>query len=311
MKVLVSGSSGFVGKAVVAALGRQGHTVCRLVRPQSARGNRESHGGAPSPTDIPWDPLSGTFARDAAEGADAVVHLAGASIAEGRWTEERKALLCTSRVDASRHLVGELSKLSRPPKTVVSASAVGFYGNRGDEELTEQSKPGTDFLASLARDWEAEVARAQQFGARTVMLRFGVILDREGGALARMLPPFKLGVGGRLGSGNQWMSWLSRQESVGLIQYALENGPLDGAVNAIAPHPVRNREFTAALANALHRPAIFPAPAWVLRLALGEMADALLLSSQRVLPAKLLSLGYRFQHPQLPPALATILNQPA
>jgi len=299
MRVLVSGSSGLVGTALMEALRRSGHTVNRLVRV----------GGVSGPGDVSWDSVSGKIADGGLEGADSVVHLAGASIAEGRWTASRKRLLRTSRVEATRHLVDALGRLSRPPKVLVSASAIGYYGDRGEELLTEQSAPGNDFLSRLARDWETEVARAEQYGIRTVMLRFGVILSPAGGALARMLLPFKLGVGGRLGSGKQWMSWLSLPEAVGIVQYAIENEALRGAVNAVAPNPARNAEFTRTLANLLHRPAIFPAPAFALKLALGEMGEALLLSSQRVIPARLRERSYRFAHPELEAALRAVLRE--
>lgn len=299
MRVLVSGASGLVGSAVMAALRRAGHTANRLVRP----------GGAVVPGDIGWDPVSGKIENGGLEGVDAIVHLAGASIAEGRWTDSRKQLLRTSRVEATRHLVNALARLSRPPKVLVSASAIGYYGDRGEEKLTEQSASGNDFLAQLARDWEAEVARAEQSGIRTVMLRFGVILSSEGGALPRMLLPFKLGAGGRLGSGQQWMSWLSLPEAVGIVQHALENATLRGPVNAVAPSPARNVEFTRTLARLLHRPAIFPAPAFALKLALGEMAQALLLSSQRVIPARLEERGYSFAHAELEAALRAVLKR--
>src|SRR5712692_1458038 len=216
-----------------------------------------------------WGPVSGELDAAAAEGADAVVHLAGASIAERRWSGARKRLLRASRVDATRHVVSALAKLARPPQVFLSASAVGYYGDRGDEELTEQSGPGNDFLAGLARDWEAEAARAEQFGARTVMLRFGVILSLRGGALPRMVTPFKLGLGGRLGSGKQWMSWIALEDVVGILKLCLERTPIQGAVsfapvsgalNVVSPQPVTNAEFTKELARALRRRAILPAP---------------------------------------------------
>jgi hypothetical protein len=242
------------------------------------------------------------------EGVDGIVHLAGASIADGRWTEPRKQLLRASRVDATRHLVNGLLQLARPPKVLVAASAVGYYGDRGDEQLTEACAPGSDFLARLARDWEAEALRAGEKGIRTVLLRFGVILSARGGALPRMLLPFRMGVGGKLGSGKQWMSWLTLAEAVGLARHALENGGLTGTVNAVAPSPVRNSEFTKVLGKVLRRPTMFPAPAFALKLALGEMAEALLLSSQRVIPARLQEQGYRFQHPTLEAALHAVLK---
>lgn len=305
MKILISGSSGFIGTALVEALAHEGHTVCRLVRPQSARL------GAPQGSAVRWDPLSGEMDSAAAEGTEAVVNLAGASIAEGRWSEARKRVLRSSRVDATRQLVSALFRLARPPQVFVSASAIGYYGDRGDEELAEQSPAGNDFLATLARDWEAEAARAARFGARVVLLRFGLVLARHGGALPRMLLPFRLGLGGRLGSGKQWMSWLTLTEVVGIIRYALGAAALRGPVNAVTPNPVRNADFTGILGRVLRRPTLFPAPAVALRLALGEMAQALLLSSQRVLPRELEELGYGFEQPRLEPALRALLNRAA
>ncbi len=302
MRVLISGSSGMVGSALAVALSQGGHLAHRLVRPV--------HRSAfPDPGDVNWDPLTGKFDAAAAEGAGAVVHLAGASIAEGRWTEGRKQILRSSRVDATRHLVAGLAKLSRKPRVLVAASAIGYYGSRGDEVLTEQSAPGDDFLGKLCRQWEAESARAEEHGIRTVVLRFGVILSPAGGALARMLLPFKLGAGGRLGSGKQWMAWLTLAEAIGMIRHALDNADLRGAVNAVAPDPVRNADFTKALGRALHRPTLFPAPSFALRFMLGEMADALLLSSQRVIPGRLQAAGYRFQHPRLDAALQAVLQR--
>ncbi len=303
MKILISGSSGFVGTALVEALGREGHTVCRLVRPQSAQPGSQPAGA------VRWDPLAGELDSAAAEGSQAVVNLAGASIAEGRWSDARKRVLRSSRVDTTRQLVSALARLSQPPEVFVSASAIGYYGDRGDEELTEQSAPGSDFLAALARDWEAEAARPAQFGARVVTLRFGLILAGHGGALPRMLTPFRLGLGGRVGSGKQWMSWVTLEEVVRIIRYALATPALRGPVNAVAPHPVRNAEFTALLGSVLRRPTLFPAPAIALRLSLGEMAEALLLSSQRVLPRKLEEAGYSFQQPELRTSLVALLGR--
>jgi hypothetical protein len=301
MRILVSGSTGMVGTAFVEALAGEGHTVVRLLRPASAHPPQM---GAV----VRWDPVGDQFDGAAADGADAVVHLAGASIASGRWTAARKAVLRTSRVEATRHLVANLTKLSRPPRVFVCASAVGYFGDRGDEALTEQSVPGGDFLAQLARDWEAAAARAAEAGMRVVSLRFGVILSPRGGALPQMLLPFRLGLGGRLGSGRQWMSWLTLAETVSIVRWALENASAQGPVNAVAPNPVRNAEFTKTLGRVLRRPTIFPAPAFALRLALGEMAGALLLSSQRVLPKRLEAAGYRFLHTELEPALRAVLN---
>jgi uncharacterized protein (TIGR01777 family) len=240
-------------------------------------------------------------------GADAVVNLAGASIADGRWTAERKALLRASRIDTTRALVGALAKMNARPSVLVSASAIGFYGNRGSETLTEESKPGADFLAGLAQEWEAEALKAEALGIRVVLARFGIILAREGGALPKMMMPFKIGAGGKLGSGEQWMSWVTLEDVVGILRFAIENASVRGAINVVSPQPLQNLEFTKVLARAMHRPALFPAPAFALRLALGEMADALLLSSQRVLPQVLEKLGYRFLHSDLPAALNSLV----
>ncbi len=309
MKILVTGSSGLVGTALVRALARAGHTVCRLVRPQSAGGEGAKEGFA-----VAWNPATGELGG-AGVGADAVVNLAGASIAGGRWSTRRKELLRASRIDTTRALVNALAKMNARPSVLVSASAIGYYGDRGDETLTEDSKPGTDFLAGLAQEWEAEALKAEALGIRVVLARFGIILAGEGGALAKMLTPFKLGAGGRLGSGNQWMSWVTLEDVVGILRFAIENtavkgamnvAPARGPINIVAPQPVQNFAFTKILTKAVHRPALFPAPAFALRLALGEMADALLLSSQRVAPQALEKLGYRFLHPDLTSALAKV-----
>ena len=299
MKILVTGSSGLVGTALVKALGRDGHMVCRLMRPESAANNEVKDG-----FNVSWNPATGELGG-AGVGPDAVVNLAGASIAGGRWSAERKAVLRASRIDTTRALVGALAKMNVRPSVLVSASAIGIYGNRGDELLTEESTAGTDFLAGLAQEWEAEALKAEALGIRVVLARFGIILSREGGALAKMLLPFKLGAGGRLGSGQQWMSWVTLEDAIGILRMAIEKATVRGAMNVVAPQPVKNAEFTKVLAKALHRPSLFPAPAFALRLALGEMADALLLSSQRVVPQRLELAGYRFLQPELPRALSS------
>jgi len=304
MKILVTGSTGLVGTALVRALTREGQTVCRLLRPQSVvKGETtdvSEHG-----FNVAWNPATCELGG-AAVGADAVVNLAGGSIAGGRWNADRKQLLCTSRIDTTRALVAGLAKMSARPRVLISASAIGIYGDRGDELLTEESKAGADFLSGLAKDWEAEALKAEALGIRVVLARFGIILAREGGALAKMLLPFRLGAGGRLGSGQQWMSWVTLEDVVGSLRFALET--LRGAVNVVAPQPVRNAEFTKILAQSLRRPALFPAPAFGLRLELGEMADALLLSSQRVSPQVLQKSGYSFRHSDLSSAMEAVLR---
>jgi len=302
MKILVTGSSGLVGTALVRALGRDGHMVCRLMRPESAANDEVKDG-----FNVAWNPATGELGG-AGVAPDAVVNLAGASIADGRWTAERKAVLRASRIDTTRALVEALAKMNARPSVLVSASAIGIYGDRGDELLTEESPAGADFLAGLARDWEAAALKAEALGIRVVLARFGVILAREGGALAKMLLPFKVGAGGRLGPGQQWMSWVTLEDVLGILRMAIEKVAVRGAVNVVAPQPVKNVEFTKVLAKALHRPALFPAPQFALRLALGEMADALLLSSQRVAPKGLEMAGYRFLHPELRAALSAILQ---
>lgn len=303
MKILITGSTGLVGTALAQGLKNTGHTVCRLIRPGTAAESIRSSEGF----DVSWNPESGELGG-AAVGADAVVNLAGASIAGRRWTAKRKQLLRASRVETTRALVAALAKMAIRPRVLVSASAIGYYGNRGEELLNEGSHPGEGFLSEIAKEWEAEVAKAEALGIRVVCTRFGVILAKDGGALRKMLTPFKLGVGGKLGSGQQWMSWITLEDVVGILHLALEDGSLRGPLNAVSPHPVRNAEFTRALAKALHRPALFPAPAFLLRLVLGEMADALLLSSQRVVPAHLERVGYHFLHPELSDALIGVLS---
>jgi uncharacterized protein (TIGR01777 family) len=303
MKILMTGSTGLVGVALQKELKRAGHTVCRLVRPDTkVEALRGSDG-----FDVKWDPATGELGG-AGVGADAVVNLGGASIAEERWTAERKRVLRGSRVDTTRVLVNALAKMAARPRVLVSASAIGYYGNRGDEILREESPAGNDFLGEIAKEWEAEALKAEVLGIRVVLTRIGVILAREGGALPRMAWPFRLGVGGRIGSGQQWMSWITLREVVAILQLALENGTARGPINVVAPQPVRNAEFTVALAKALHRPALFPAPAFALRMMLGEMADALLLSSQRVVPGQLEKLGYQFRDTDLTTALTTLLG---
>jgi len=303
MKILMTGATGLVGSTLIEALARDGHTVCRMVRPQT-----RTSGGRPVAFDVTWNPETGELGG-AAVGADAVVNLGGASIADGRWSGSRKRLLRSSRVQATHALVSALAKMNAKPAVLISASAIGFYGSRGDEILTETSTPGTDFLADLAKDWEAEALRAESFRARVVLARFGIILAKQGGALPKMVLPFRLGVGGKIASGRQWMSWVALDDVVESLKFALVNRDVRGPVNVAAPEPVTNLDFTRAVASALHRPAIFPVPALALKFAFGrEMAEALLLSSQRVMPAMLTRFGYRFLRPSLPVALHDIVK---
>jgi len=303
MKILITGSTGLVGNSLTQALQRVGHTVCRLVRP----GTSAHTGGASGGFDVNWNPATGELGG-AAVGADAVVNLAGASIADGRWTPQRKALLRSSRVDTTRALVQALAKMSARPRVLVSASATGLYGNRGDETLTEASQPGNDFLSEIAKEWESEAIKAEVLGIRVVRARFGVILCKHGGALPQMMRPFQFAIGGKIGTGKQWLSWITLDDTVAILRLALENANITGPLNVVSPQPVTNAGFTKILAAALHRPALFPAPAFALRLILGEMAGALLLSSQRVQPAQLQKLNFQFAHPDLAAALATIMQ---
>ena len=297
MKVLVSGASGFVGSRLTARLTDDGHQVTRLVR---------SH-PKPERAEIQWDPAAGGLEPSALAGFDAVVHLAGENISQGRWTDAKKARIRHSRVRGTQLLAQTLARPAGRPKVLVTASAIGFYGNRGDEQLDEQSPPGSGFLAHVCRQWESATEPAAEAGVRVVPLRLGLVLSSTGGALAKMLPIFRLGLGGPLGSGRQYVSWITLDDVIGAIQHAIAADSLRGPVNAVAPHPVTNREFTRALGRALRRPALLPAPAFALRVILGQMADELLLASTRVLPRRLLDSGFRFRDPGLESALKRVL----
>ena len=295
MHIAVTGSSGLVGAALVSFLTAGGHRVIRLVRKP------------PSGDDVQWDPTEGVRDLSRLEGVDAVIHLAGDNIAAGRWTPQRKDEIRRSRVEGARRLSESLAKLSQRPKALVSASAIGFYGDRGDEILTEDSALGMDFLAQVCQEWEAATEPAARAGIRVVRLRFGMILSPMGGALRKMLLPFRLGAGGRMGSGAQYVSWIAIDDAIGAIHHAVGAESLHGPVNAVSPAPVTNAEFTRVLARVLSRPAIFPMPAFAARLAFGEMADALLLASARVMPTRLQASGYRFRFPELEGALRHLL----
>lgn len=301
MNVLVSGSTGLVGSAVVASLTAEGHRVTRLVRAEVA----------PGTASVAWDPAAKRLPAPALEGLDAVVHLAGENIAKGRWNAAKKAAIRDSRVQGTRVLCEVLAQLVEPPKVLVSASAIGYYGSRGDRVMREDSRPGTDFLAQVCRDWEAATQPAQQRGIRVVHLRTGVVLARQGGALHKMLTPFKLGVGGVMGSGKQYVSWVALDDVAGIVLHALTTDALDGPVNAVAPHPVTNDELTKTLGRVLKRPTKAWMPAPVVKVLFGEMGDALLLSSTRVEPARLQASGYIFQWPELEGALRHILGRAA
>ena len=298
MKILVSGSHGLVGKALTHSLTGDGHEVVRLVRHERTFGTLE----------VEWHPDQGRIDAAHLEGIEAVVHLAGDNIAAGRWTGQKKQTIRESRVQGTALLSEALASLTQPPSVFVSASAIGFYGNRGDELLTEQSPPGKDFLANVCIDWEAATFAATEKGIRTTHARFGVILDAREGALAKMLPPFRAGIGGKIGAGNQWMSWIALADVIAALKFLLADNTIQGPVNVVAPNPATNAEFTKTLARVISRPAIFPMPAFAARFAFGEMADALLLASQKVDPAVLEDNGFLFTWPTLEPALQHILH---
>lgn len=292
MKVVVAGGTGFLGHALVERLRQDDHDVRVLTR----RPRDVSH--------IAWQP-DGTPATLA--DADAVVNLAGESIASGRWTSARKARIRESRLKATQSLVTAIQSARRTPAVFISASAVGYYGPHGDEPLTEDAPPGTDFLAAVCRDWESEALRAA-WTTRVVLLRTGLVLERSGGALPQIVLPFRLFAGGPVGSGSQYYSWIHRDDWVSMVRWALATNGLSGPLNVTAPAPVTNREFAKTVGRVLRRPAFMPAPAFALRVVLGEMADALLLTGQRVLPAKAQSMGFRFQYETLEQALRAALR---
>ncbi|HYB42214.1 MAG TPA: TIGR01777 family oxidoreductase [Candidatus Methylomirabilis sp.] len=298
MKVVVSGSTGLIGSALVPLLSNAGHEVIRLVRRPSDRGQAVAA----------WDPEAGTLDRAALEGAGAVVHLAGEDIAGGRWTAAKKARIRDSRVQGTALLAGALASLARPPAVFAGASAVGYYGDRGDELLDEDSPPGAGFLAAVCRDWEAAAGPAAAAGARVLHLRFGVVLSAAGGALAKMLPAFRMGMGGPIGSGRQFVSWVAIDDAVRAIVHLLSAETARGPVNVVAPNPVTQADFARALGRVLGRPTVMPMPAFGARLMFGELADEALLASQRLAPARLAASGFSFRFPALEPALRHLVG---
>lgn len=291
MRILVSGSTGFIGSALVRHLESERHTVVPLIRRKS------------SASGVFWNPEKDEIETGKLDGFDAAVHLAGENIASGRWTPAKKARILNSRVKGTTLLSEALASISKPPQVLISASAVGYYGDRGTETLTENSGGGVGFLAEVCKQWEAATASALRKGIRVVHMRFGVVLGPRGGVLGKMLLPFKLGVGGKVGSGSQYMSWISLDDVCTAILHAIKTPSLQGAVNGVAPNPVTNTEFTKTLGRLLHRPTIFPMPAFAARLVFGEMADELLLASTRATPVKLTSSGFVFKHDRLESAL--------
>jgi len=301
MKILIAGASGLVGTSLMMALSSAGHTVNRLVR------RRELATGG----DAYWNPSTGEIDQQAVAQTDAVVNLAGESIAAGRWSATKKRAILDSRVQGTNTIARALSQPNGHPKILINASAIGYYGNRGEGWVDELSASGRgDFLSEVCRQWEAATAPAAQGGARVVMTRFGVILSSQGGALAKMLLPFRLGLGGVIGSGEQYMSWITLDDVVDAIIRALVDDTLSGPVNVVSPHPVTNREFTKTLGRVLRRPTLFPMPAFAAKLVFGEMGEELLLSGQRVKPAKLLTAGYEFSYPELEAGLRHVIGRP-
>jgi uncharacterized protein (TIGR01777 family) len=298
MKILISGATGLIAKHLIPTLEAKGHEIFSLIRKEPKNGH-----------EIQWDAEEGFAGGEQAklEGMDAVLHLAGEPIGQ-TWTKEKKRLIKESRTVGTRILVGALDKTKDPPKHFISASAIGYYGNRGDEILTEESAPGEGFLAEICVPWEAEARKAADFGARVVFLRTGIVLSKDGGALAQMLTPFSFGVGGVVGGGTQWMSWIALEDMLSVILFALENENVRGAINVTAPNPVTNQTFTKTLGEVLNRPTIIPIPEFGVKFMFGEMGETLLLGGSRVIPKKLEDLGFIFKYPELKEALKKALE---
>ena len=296
--VLIAGASGLIGRALAPFLQTQGHRVMRLVRRPAQNAD-----------EIQWDPATGVLDSALLEGVDAMINLSGENVGAGRWTKKRREAIFRSRVDSTRTLVTAMQRMKRKPAVLVGASAVGFYGDRGAEILAEDSAIGQGFLSDVCLAWETNAEAARAVGVRTPVVRFGVVLSPAGGALAKLMPVFKAGVGGPVGTGDQWMSWISIDDVVGAIYHAMVDETCKGPMNGVAPAPVTNREFTAILGKVLHRPAVVPVPAVALRMVFGEMADGTLLASTRAVPKRLLAAGYRFRHPDLETALRHVLGR--
>ena len=294
MKILITGASGLIGKALQRSFAEQGHEMLLAGRGEPKKSN-----------EIQWSVDEGFREEDLnrLEGIDVVVHLAGENIAGLRWTDEKKNAIRDSRVKGTHNLVNSLARLTQKPRVFIAGSAIGFYGDRGDETVTEASPPGNTFLSDVSKEWETESRRAEDSGTRTVLLRTGIVLSKDGGALATMMTPFKFGVGGVIGSGKQWMSWISLDDVVAIVNFAIGNENLRGAVNVVAPNPVTNEEFTKTLGVVLYRPTFLPLPEFAVNLVFGEMGDALLIDSTRVEPKRLQEAGYKFKFPTLKPAL--------
>lgn len=299
MDIAITGSTGLIGRALTTSLQADGHRVVPVVRSGAAAGA------------VRWDPTAGTIDAEGLEGLDGVVHLAGEGIASGRWTDAQRDRIKRSRQEGTTLLADTLARLDQPPAVLVSGSAIGYYGDRGDEVLTEGSGPGDDFLAGVCRAWEAATASAEAAGVRTVHIRTGIVLDADGGALAKQLLPFKLGLGAKAGSGRQWMSWISLHDEVRAIRFALEQSSMAGALNLTAPQPVTNAAFTDAVGDALHRPTFLTIPRFAAKapLGIGGLVESLLFSSARVEPAALAAAGFAFDHPDLPTALQAVLGK--
>ena len=292
MKVLITGSTGLIGQELQKSFTEKGYELLLASRKE--------------PTDnkhVQWSIEQGFTDAEKLEGVDIVVHLAGENVSGLRWTDEKKKAIHDSRVLGTRNVVNAISKLKQKPKVFIAASAIGFYGERGEEEVTESSAAGDNFLAGVCKEWEAESRRAEDAGIRTVLLRTGIVLSKDGGALSAMLLPFKLGVGGVVGSGKQWMSWISMDDEIAVINLAIENENMRGAVNAVSPNPVTNHDFTKTLGEVLYRPTFLPLPEFAVSMIFGEMGDALLLASTKVIPKRLEDAGFEFKYPNLKEAI--------